>query len=678
MQDSTPESPEFKDKAQPRSGASKGRGGKIIPSVPQTASFDDFMSPGLLSRQTSRAGQSQHPAQAQRTGTSPVNVTVAGGANPANGHGPTNSSSGVMYLSFKKDSLAGQGANMTMWPETPRSSGDTFSPAIGQTFTVEAAPAGSSKVRSRVPTLPIGPRQGLAHIRTEAATLGTTSSSTGSVSSRRPSAASTTSNSGTAAARNPLPPSPKFNTAPVRWKGLTYDAARWTLSSEQLQDIVARAIKQSAESSSIRLLQPNAIEQELPDEIERLARAREDLRTKLKAQIRARRVLLRKVSSTEAAGSPAVQAKLFVELMDACAGCDQTSEELFHVSDQLAQVNGLRDVHQASALALALRKINTSFVRVSTEAGELRSQIATLEAEREEAWHTAESVEQELNELREKVAKQQQQLQQRASTSNSTDPGTEGDPIFGDDPPTRPSSRVSAARKASLRASKASLRLSQRKSRASSIASSRYTALFSPDHLDGVPPVPPIPNGASTNPSMAGSPLAALTDFSARLRQSMGASSVVSYTMSPSPEQTALAAAQAELLELLGLQLSDITSRSSSGGAAPRRTRPRSASDAQPPTAGLSPMFTADGLGTGAGSSPVSPRWTVSAASPTGSEFYGRRLRRSMSDFNSTKGAGPRPDSMLLSMSREGGSNAASGLFEDVSVVYHGNKGSLS
>ncbi|KAH7106854.1 hypothetical protein BKA62DRAFT_685283 [Auriculariales sp. MPI-PUGE-AT-0066] len=666
VQDSTPESPEFRDADAPRSGATlrsrSAKEGRQVPSVPQTAALDDMMSPGLLSRQTSQASHvgkhSHHGRPGNRSSTSPISSSV-GGASSSNGHSSTGSN-GVFYVTFKKDSTSGMA-----WPDTPRS-GDTFSPPMSQTFTVEATPStsSSSKSRTRVPTLPIGVKANLPHIRTEAATMAA-SSSTGRThsTSRRPSAASVAPQAGSSGYRNPLPPSPKFNTAPVRWKGLTYDAARWTLSSDQLQEVVARAIKQSAEASSIRLLHPEVLEEEMPAELERLTRDRDDLRTKLKAQIRSRRLLLRKISS-EQASTPIAQTKQMAELMEACAACDQTSEELFHVCDQLAQIQHLRDVHQSSALALALRKINTSFVRVTTEAVELRGRLATLEAEREEAWHTAESVEKELNELREKVA-------QRASTSNSVGAGLDtSDQALSDEPATRPSSRVSAARKASLRASKASLRLSTRKSRASSIASSRYTALFSPDPMEGVPPVPPMPNHSSHS----GSPHAILTDFSARLRQSTGASSFVSYTMSPSPEQSALAMAQAELLELLGLQLSDINGSargsSSSGGVATRRSRPRSASDAQPPTASLSPMFTSEtgtvragGVG-GSGSPPASPRWTVSAASPAVSEYFGRRIRRSMSDFNS-KATGPRPDSMLLSLSREGPSAVASGLFED-------------
>ncbi|KZV91370.1 hypothetical protein EXIGLDRAFT_719431 [Exidia glandulosa HHB12029] len=450
------------------------------------------------------------------------------------------------------------------------------------------------------------------------------------------------------AARNPLPPSPKFNTAPIRWKGLTYDAARWTLSSEQLQEIVTRAIKHSAESSSIRLLQPDVVEFDLPTEIETLTRQREELRGRLKQQIRTRRLLLRKLTSPNSTEPLTAQgvARNMGEIMDACAMCDQLSEELFHVSDQLAQIVRLRDVHQASALSMALRKINTSFVRVTSEAVELQKRINTLEAEREEAWHTAESVESELNEMRAKLAKQS------ANCKCDHDADAE-DEVYS-----RPSSRVSAARKTSMRASKASLRLSARKSRASSVASSR---MFSPDSSDDVPPVPPMP--------LATSPLQALTDFhnaNAKASQSIGATSFVSSIQSPSPESRALAAAQAELLELLGITMNDITgNRSSNGsGTSGRMRRPRSASDAgmhPPPSAGLL-------LDAPAQFSPQpSPRWTVAAASPM-VDAFGRKLRRSVSEYTSKRITAPRPDSMLLSPPRDGSfptRQSSRGLLED-------------
>ncbi|EJD51831.1 hypothetical protein AURDEDRAFT_111427 [Auricularia subglabra TFB-10046 SS5] len=611
VQDSTPDSPDFQETLLP-----KGKGKQPAPSVPHTAALlDDILSPA-----PNKVGHQRPPSG------STVN-TVTGGASSSNGHSSTGSSGGgVLYLSFKKDGAASVSGNMSsaMFPETPRSFEHNFSPAMGQTFTVEVTPA-NPKARTRAPTLPIGPRTGLSHIRTDGSGLSSLSRDSSRGGSSRQRATSS---------RTPLPPSPKFTSAPVRWKGLTYDAARWTLSSEQLQEIVTRAIKQSAESSSIRLLQPEVLDGEVPAEVDALTKQREELRVRLKAQIRTRRLLMRKLTAGNSpdAVTPQGMARTMSEIMDACALCDQLSEELFHVSDQLAQITKLRDVHQASALSMALRKINTSFVRVTSEAVELQKHISTLEAEREEAWHTAESVERELNDVRAKLT------HQTASCTCSV--GADDSGHVSDAEGSRPASRVAAARKTSMRASKASLRLSARKSRASSI-SSRYT-IFSPDAADDVPPVPPMP---------VTSPLAALTDFSQSLtreRQSLGAASFMSSAISPTPEARALASAQAELLELLGINLSDITGNRSSGGSSngPRR-RPRSASFAAPPHPSPGLLDAAVSM-----SPQPSPRWTVGTGSPIVDNF-GRRLRRSMSDY-SKRVTAPRPDSMLLSPPRDG------------------------
>lgn len=96
--------------------------------------------------------------------------------------------------------------------------------------------------------------------------------------------------------QQPQPPSPTFEPVPVRWRGFTMDAAKWTFSSNQLQNIVSRAIKQSAETSSVRLLSLDVLDQELPVEVERLEQLRDVLQTKYKAQVRRRRLLMRSLA----------------------------------------------------------------------------------------------------------------------------------------------------------------------------------------------------------------------------------------------------------------------------------------------------------------------------------------------------------------------------------------------
>jgi len=322
--------------------------------------------------------------------------------------------------------------------------------------------------------------------------------------------------------------------------------------------------------------------------------------------------------------------------MEACAVGDQLSEDLFHGADQIAQLNKLKDIHSASALAMALRKLNTSFIRATGEAVDLRNQIATLEAEREEAWATAENVERELINLRANLAQ------------------------FHDDTPpnsaksSRRSSRVSAARKTSMRASKASLRLSlNRKSRSSSIASSRYASVISPS--DPVPPVPPMP---------LSTPITVLTDWH---RHSVAASSFVGSSVgsigSPTAESKALAKAQQELLDMLGISAQDIGGSSRNSRNSGHNGRPRSASDAA-----VSPRDSNGSAGSFV--SPLSPPYTLT--SPLTDAFTrGSLLKRAKSERALSSRVSNRPDSMLIFPPRDGYlGKQREGILEDPEAIF--------
>lgn len=70
------------------------------------------------------------------------------------------------------------------------------------------------------------------------------------------------------------PPSLNFESTAIQWKGLTLEAAQWTFSSQELQDIVSRAIRKSAEESFIRLLSVKTLDEELVEESKRLDHVR--------------------------------------------------------------------------------------------------------------------------------------------------------------------------------------------------------------------------------------------------------------------------------------------------------------------------------------------------------------------------------------------------------------------
>ena len=186
---------------------------------------------------------------------------------------------------------------------------------------------------------------------------------------------------------------PDFQVPTSKWKGYTMEVAKWTFTSAQLQAIVAKAIRQSAESSSIRLLWLDAIDDEIPEEIQRLESQRTNIKMRYKASTRKRVMILDSLySSLEDVYCAHRSARLLDELKELTQGLDRLAEEIHSVDQQLSHLESLIHVHTNSALALALRKLNSSFLKQVAENQVLRSQIQTLEAERDEAWHQAQSV----------------------------------------------------------------------------------------------------------------------------------------------------------------------------------------------------------------------------------------------------------------------------------------------
>jgi hypothetical protein len=268
------------------------------------------------------------------------------------------------------------------------------------------------------------------------------------------------------------------------------EAAKWTFTSEELQGIVSRAIKQSAEASSIRLLRLKTLDDELPDEMHRLEMLRLDVKTRYKALSRRRWALLGSLSSyvdgtqeEESKDATANMRTAVDELAEVSANLDHLAEELHSTDEQIAQIKSLQDVHSASALAMALRKLNASFLRQVTESQTLRLQIDALEAERDEAWKQADQVAHDYDDLSEKV--------------DASAPMT---PVSVKSP-SRRSSHLLALRKSSVRVSKAGLRQSKGNRLSaignvhrSSTSTSVPSAVRSTFSSEIIPPVPPIPS----------------------------------------------------------------------------------------------------------------------------------------------------------------------------------------
>lgn len=323
------------------------------------------------------------------------------------------------------------------------------------------------------------------------------------------------------------PPSPRFQAPSIKFRGYTMDAAKWTFSSTQLQNIVSRAIKQSAEATSIRLLRLETLDNEIPEEVRRLETQRADTKAKFKVLTRRRNELLNQIAA-HMEGSrpeePATAMRLADDLRECSMALDKATEDLYSTGEQLAQLATLCQVHSASALAMALRKLNTSFLKQLAETQTLREQVGTLEAERDEAWQHAESIANDYDHLHEKT--------QMERLDNSS----------------KRSSRVVASRKSSIRVSKAGLRSAR-----SSISSARMSMSIpsgakSAFSIDDIPPVPPIPRRRR--------PMDIVTDIPMRSSAGMSTDG-----LTPNSETRAMIRAHEELCEMLGIGLRETRAR---------------------------------------------------------------------------------------------------------------------
>ncbi|KIJ64746.1 hypothetical protein HYDPIDRAFT_89368 [Hydnomerulius pinastri MD-312] len=266
---------------------------------------------------------------------------------------------------------------------------------------------------------------------------------------------------------------------------------------------------------------------------------RTDVKSRYKALVRKRWNLMGALAGhIEGAemNDTATAIRTMEELAEVSLALDQLSDELHGIVEQLAQLRSLRDVHTGSALAMALRKVNSTFLKQVAETQKLREQIEVLEAERDEAWKHAEDVAQDYDELNDRIGEPsgEGQADETRSTMSS-----------------RRSIRVSAVRKASIRQSKAGLRTVGRyRSRRSSVSSvgTRASMTFPPSNAEDVPPVPPVP------------PLPLHQLGTSVANPHVGLSS---YNSGASGAQ-ALAQAQQELYEMLGLHVQDTPSEISS------------------------------------------------------------------------------------------------------------------
>ncbi|KAI0047399.1 hypothetical protein FA95DRAFT_1595737 [Auriscalpium vulgare] len=210
-----------------------------------------------------------------------------------------------------------------------------------------------------------------------------------------------------------LPPI-SFVPPPLPYKHLTLDAAHWTLTSAELQTLVSAAIRESAKEKFIQLLPPSVVEGQLEDDAVRVEKESDGAAARWRFDVTRRNMLVRGLSSAagqEASGSTDAIHALLSQLVSTLAALDGNMQTLLHSAEHRAQLTHARDIHRASALAVALRKLNASYARRTKELERARERIGTLEVEVEEAWKVAEDVAAEVDRLKGVVTSMEMEME---------------------------------------------------------------------------------------------------------------------------------------------------------------------------------------------------------------------------------------------------------------------------
>ncbi|KAF9269328.1 hypothetical protein L218DRAFT_1072931 [Marasmius fiardii PR-910] len=198
---------------------------------------------------------------------------------------------------------------------------------------------------------------------------------------------------------------------PPHFKALPYDAAVWTLTSSELQEMVSRSIRCSARESFVRLLSLRLLDTELPDELEKLSERKVEKGAKYRFLVQRKSMLVRGLWSI--AGSDLTVTSMLSQLSEASAECDKLAGDLVKICDQIKEIQQLMDNHSASTLAVALRKLNSSYAKRTDELVRARERISQLEGEKEDAWKEAERLASRLDELeREQEREREQHLEE--------------------------------------------------------------------------------------------------------------------------------------------------------------------------------------------------------------------------------------------------------------------------
>lgn len=150
-----------------------------------------------------------------------------------------------------------------------------------------------------------------------------------------------------------IPAPVNFNVDPITFKGLPLEAAQWSFTSDQLREMVSRAIRDSAKEQFIRLLSLDALDKEIPEELARLESLKSTTQAQHRFHFQRRTNLLQSLNAlANSSPNPAENGTntlgmLIQQLAEVTASMDRFTETLLKASEhrsQLAQVQDRKSV----------------------------------------------------------------------------------------------------------------------------------------------------------------------------------------------------------------------------------------------------------------------------------------------------------------------------------------------
>ena len=146
----------------------------------------------------------------------------------------------------------------------------------------------------------------------------------------------------------------KLPAPPIRV--FTLDRVRRTFTSDQLQDVVSQAIRQSAKHSSFRLLLPDNLAQ-IRKDIEGPKLLREIAVMEYQILVQRQGDILKTLAIHF--DDPQERSLHLGALKDVCTSLDNSAKWWHEIDKQVAELSLLCQIHFASALAVALRKLHS-------------------------------------------------------------------------------------------------------------------------------------------------------------------------------------------------------------------------------------------------------------------------------------------------------------------------------